>query len=92
MLPGLPGLRRIVPSRPIQVLLAAGRPAAVRDGETWWRVAATEGPARAVTGWWTTGQATVDRDYYLVADADGRLVVLVEDRVTGGWLLTGEID
>jgi hypothetical protein len=48
--------------------------------------------ARAVTGWWATGQPTVDRDYYLVADGAGRIVVVVEDRATGGWLLTGEID
>ena len=49
------------------------------------------GPSRAVAGWWADGALAVDRDYWLVADHEGRLLVLVDDRAAAGWAVVGEV-
>lgn len=90
-LPGLNGLRWAAPPRPVRVLLEGGRPTSLQDGGRRMRLAAALGPSRAVAGWWGDGALAVDRDYWLVADPEGNLLVLVDDRAAGGWAIVGEV-
>ncbi len=78
------------PPRPVEVLVARGRPAALQGASLRGRVIDCAGP-------WTVAAAQVERaaralDCYDVALADGGTYRLVFDRLAGRWQVEGEYD
>lgn len=61
---------------------ASGRPAAIRTGSVWGRVAEVVNTWRVETDWWRT---PVGRDYVRCLLVDGECIDLYRDLETGVW-------
>jgi protein ImuB len=83
-------LRRLRPTRRVEVTMADARPAQIHWGQGDSRVLVSAGPWRASGEWWDTGGWA--RDEWDVLLGDGILCRLGHDRVAGHWLVDGVYD
>jgi protein ImuB len=87
-------LRRVRPPRPIQVALHAMKPAAFRDGDNRFEVAAAYGPWRSSGCWWSQDRWDTEEWDVLAAGRSGEMLgcLLVQDRVRNEWRLEAFYD
>lgn len=72
-------------AEPVDVIAEApeGAPRQFRWRRVLYAVAEAEGPERIAPEWWQTGETERTRDYYCVADADGRRFWIYRDGLYG---------
>jgi protein ImuB len=87
-------LRRVRPPRAIQVALRAMKPAAFRDGDRCFEIAAAYGPWRTSGCWWSEDGWDAEEWDVLAADRDGHALgcLLVLDRLRNEWRLEAFYD
>ena len=88
--PRTPVLRACRPPRPAQVVAVSGRPVTARLDGLGGTVVGWAGPYRSAGDWWT-GEP-FSRDDFDVATADGALLRLFFDRLSGRWFADGVYD
>jgi protein ImuB len=87
-------LRRVRPPAPVRVQLRALNPAAFRDGERSFKVAAAYGPWRTSGCWWSAGAWNTE-EWDVLAEADSGATVaclLVRDCARNEWRLEAYYD
>jgi protein ImuB len=88
--PRTPVLRAYRPPRPAQVVAIGGRPVTARLNGLGGTVVGWAGPYRSTGDWWTGDPYS--RDDFDVATADGTLLRLFFDRLSGRWFVDGIYD
>jgi protein ImuB len=92
--PARMALRRMRPPTPIRVMQNASSPAAFRDAENRFEVAAAYGPWRSSGCWWSTDNWDDEEWDVLATGSDGALIacLLVCDRTRNVWRLEAFYD
>ena len=73
-------LRRVRPPTPVRVMLHAGKPAAFRDAENSFQVAAAYGPWRSSGSWWASGTWDTEEWDVLATQSGGASMACVLTR------------
>jgi protein ImuB len=87
-------LRRMRPPMPVRVKLQATKPAAFRDPERNFEIAAAYGPWRSASCWWSSVGWDEEEWDVLVETGDGTAVacLLIQDRSKNQWRLEAYYD